>query len=276
MNQIYTELSSSQITDEIGRSQEFVIAERGQIDQIDAAANLAGMVSPQQAAYEFARDPSRQNKRGFYEILRHNDGPDRLAAFRTHMAGRMVIVLKLAHLFPAVVSVDKDQTAAIKLHIFENLWRPGGLTALQRYVLSGTAQAETKGVGEHGRLSDDKVEAEHFLGLLNGAARISEATTWRRGIHPNHSYRGNNSSVPSRLSEATAESPGLIPGGTITTVSFSRLPAPQVIYWHEDLLSERGIETGDQPDALKALQGLGYISLLEQKKDDNLRALLAV
>lgn len=282
MNRSYENLSSSQIIDGIGLGQEFVRAQRGQSDQIDAAANLSRVVSPERAAYEFARDPTRLNSRGFYEILRHNDGSARMTDFKAHMSGRMVIVLKRGQgqpkpqLFPAVVSIESKAQSALKLHIFENPWRPGGLTDLQRYILSGTAQAETTGIGQHGRLSDDKVETEHFLGLLNGAARTSEAKAWKTGIHPNHLYKTSNSSVPSRLSASDPETPGLIPGGHITTVSFNSLPAPQVIYWHEDLTGDKGVETGNQPNALKALQGLGYISLKEQKKVDNLKALLEV
>ena len=274
------ETTVGQIEEGTGELTSFLGSERGGADGWDASINLAKVVSPERAAYEFAADVTRLNQFGYYEILRHDDEVGRVGQFNRFMAGRIVIAPSIRggrmQLFPAVVSLKSiGDPSNLRLHVLEKPLQADGLTEVQRISLSAAAQSETEGIGQHGRVTDDRVEAEHFLTVMRAAIDPVTARVWSSGTHPNHTWR-QQASVLDVVSTPTQQAPSLMPS-RIKTVNFKGgLPTGYRLYWHDSLTSgDKSVETGNRANALVHAQGLGYLTLKDTGNVDNLRRLIA-
>jgi hypothetical protein len=163
--------------------------------------------------------------------------------------------------YPAVVSEDGIQSGSLRLHVLRQPYRQhiGYGTSM---VLSAAGQSETKGVGEHGRKTNDGVEAEHFATLLAAGNDADIQAAWQSGNHANHIWRGKaDNSVTTEVTRRLF-GPG-IPQATIT-ITRQQIEAGQaMLLWHEGMRDEKtGLpETASRDGALVVIQGLGFEAL---------------
>ena len=77
--------------------------------------------------------------------------------------------------YPAVVSEDGIKDNNLRLHVLRQPYRQQ-IRYGAAMVLSAAGQSETKGIGDHGKKSNDGVEAEHFATLLAAGKDVSVQT----------------------------------------------------------------------------------------------------
>jgi hypothetical protein len=178
--------------------------------------------------------------------------------------------------YPAVVSEDGLKSNTLRLHVLQQPYRQQ-----VRYgaamVLSAAGQSETKGIGEHGRKSNDGIEAEHFATLLAAASDEQVQAAWQSGVHVNHMWREQSSnSVTAEVSKRLFG--GAVPQTTITITKEQIEAGQAMVLWHEGMRDDQAgspeVATKDQ--ALVVIQGLGYEALRNHNSRglDNVKRLI--
>lgn len=175
--------------------------------------------------------------------------------------------------YPAVVSEDSITTRALRLHVLHQPYHLRGLGAGAATLLSAAGQSETIGVGEHGRVAGDGVEAEHFATLLTAGSDASVANAWRAGRHVNHEWRERpDNSVSTQLAQLLLGQDARQSTVTVTREQITHGRA--VILWHESLRDDTGKpEAATRQGALVTLQALGHQALTPAGVDDVKRLL---
>ncbi len=179
--------------------------------------------------------------------------------------------------YPAVVSEDGLKSNDIRLHILRQPYRQQVRYGASM-VLSAAGQSETKGIGEHGRKSNDGVEAEHFATLLAAGSDANVQAAWQSGQHVNHTWREQaGNSVTAEVSKRLFGSD--MPQTTVT-ITRQQIEAGQaMLLWHEGMRDEQtgSPETAARDKALVVIQGLGYEALRTRNPQgiDNVKRLIA-
>lgn len=167
-------------------------------------------------------------------------------------------------LFPAVVSEDGLKTDSLRLHVLAQPYR-SQVGAGASVVLSAAGQAETTGIGDHGRTSNDGVEAEHFATLLAAGSDPSVRAAWQSGQHVNHDWRQQaGNSVTTQVSKRLFGND--IPQSTLTITRQQVESGKVQLFWHEGMRDpQTGTpETATKANALVIIQSLGFEALKER------------
>jgi hypothetical protein len=179
--------------------------------------------------------------------------------------------------YPAVVSEDGLKSDNLRLHVLRQPYRQQVRYGASM-VLSAAGQSETKGIGEHGRKSNDGVEAEHFATLLAAGSDASVQAAWQSGQHVNHTWREQaGNSVTAEVSKRLFGSD--MPQTTITITKQQIETGQAMLLWHEGMRDEQtgNPETAARDKALVVIQGLGYEALRTRSPQgiDNVKRLIA-
>lgn len=196
--------------------------------------------------------------------------------------------------YPAIISADKasgqhqcapgcshdhhhHERDEIRLHVLQHKFGfQGALGEGAKTILSAAVQSETEGIGDHGRLDTDGVEAEHFPTLLAISSDPILQARWQAGHHVNHTWREQkDTSVLTQVNHTLLGSE--VPQATISITRSDVEAGKAAIFWHPALEAEHGAETGTKPNALVLVQALGYSSLVGKNPNaiDNVRRILS-
>lgn len=172
---------------------------------------------------------------------------------------------KEASFYPAVVSEDGLKTGDIRMHVFTRPYRKA-IRYATSLILSAAGQSEVRGVGDHDRIEDDGIEAEHFTSKLTAGVNMTVQAAWRSGKHINHTQRRQpNNSVTTEMFDQFFGTD--IPQKTITITRQQVEKGNASLYWHEGV---RDPQTGrplsaTKEKALVIAQSLAFEALREQK-----------
>lgn len=203
-------------------------------------------------------------------------------------------------IYPAVVSPDGLKTPwRMKITTLMNsTYNPHrGLTPDQHFHLSAHAQSETADIGLHGDQQQGipSVDPEHLIALFGVSRDPQDIEQWKRGFHPNHDARQITSALDQSVQKGMYTSRYIDPQTVPITHSlrlsgmfdrpsarwllWSQTPtkleqvSETTILWHEKLVSDTNeplkadfkmaTGAGETQNALQLVQGVGYMSLLE-------------
>lgn len=179
--------------------------------------------------------------------------------------------------YPAVVSEDGLKSDSLRLHVLRQPYRQKVRYGASM-VLSAAGQSETKGVGEHGRKTNDGIEAEHFATLLAAGSDTNVQAAWQAGQHVNHTWREQaGNSVTAEVSKRLF---GADMSQTTVTITRQQIEAGQaMLLWHEGMRDDQtgSPETAARDRALVVIQGLGYEALRTHNPQglDNVKRLIS-
>lgn len=282
MSEIFTQ---TRVEDAIASTNNFLGTERGaSIDGGFAAAQVAERVATvSERAEAVLQSVPHPKLDGLYVPLSKHNASDYPEA-ATVLPGYLVLVpSSLAdptvknEFYPAVVSEDGLKSDNLRLHVLRQPYRQQVRYGASM-VLSAAGQSETEGIGDHGRKSDDGVEAEHFATLLAASSDASVQAAWQSGQHVNHTWREQvDNSVTAEVSRRLFGSD--MPQTTITITRQQIEGGKAMLLWHEGMRDEQTgkPETAARDNALPVIQGLGYEALRSRGPQgiDNVRRLLA-
>lgn len=179
--------------------------------------------------------------------------------------------------YSAVVSEDGLKSDNLRLHVLRRPYRRQ-ISYGASMVLSAAGQSETKGIGDHGRKSNDGVEAEHFATLLAAGSDSKVQAAWQSGQHVNHTWREQaGNSVTAEVSKRLFGSD--IPQTTITITKQQIETGQAMLLWHVGMRDEQtgNPETAARDKALVVIQGLGYEALRARSPQsiDSVKRLIA-
>lgn len=280
MRDVFTQ---TRVDEAIGLANDFLTHERGtQLDGDFAAASVRQHVaSVAEQAEEFLTAIPYPNQQGLYVPL---------SKLNAHMFSKAVAVLpghivlvtpqlvgeQGSSFYPAVVSEDGTKTGMLRLHVMHRPFRQK-LGRAAATFLSSAGQSETSGIGQHGRLPSDGVEAEHFATLLTAGSDPDVGDRWLAGEHVNHTWRKSpNDSVTSRVNNMLLDEN--TPQSTVTLTQQQFKLGKAILLWHEALRNANNKpETATRSNALLVVQGLGFEALKTRspKSLDTLKRLLA-
>lgn len=277
-------ITQTRVEDAIDRTNAFLSAERGaSIDGDFAGRQIAERVATvQERAEAVLQSVPHPKHDGFYVPLSKYNA-NSYAEVAAVLPGYLVLVPSTlvergtSVFYPAVVSEDGLKTKQIRLHVLKQPYRQQvGYGASM--ILSAAGQSETKGVGEHGRSSNDGVEAEHFATLLAAGSDANVQAAWQSGQHVNHTWREQaGNSVTAEVSKRLFGSD--IPQTTITITKQQIETGQAMLLWHEGMRDrQKGKpETATKDKALVVIQGLGYEALRTHNPQgiDNVKRLIA-
>jgi len=261
-------ITQTRVEDAIAQTNEFLSTERGaSIDGDFAGQQIAERVATvQERAETVLRSVPHPRFDGLYVPLsKHNAHAFNEVA--ATLPGYLVLVPSAAveqgtsFFYPAVVSEDGLKTGNLRLHVLKQPYRQQVQYGASM-VLSAAGQSETKGIGEHGRKSNDSVEAEHFSTLLAAGSDPKVQAAWQSGQHVNHSWRTQSgNSVTAEVAKRLFGSD--IPQTTITITKQQIQAGQAMLLWHEGMRDgQTGLpETAAKDKALVIMQSLGYQAL---------------
>lgn len=283
MTEIATKM---QIEDSVASANTFLQSQRdSSLDGSFAADQITGrVVSVAERAAAFLRAVEYKNMPGLYGVIGQTNAAQYEEAVVT-LPGYMVLVPsaladlgnRASQLLPAVVSEDGIKNNHLRLHVLMQPYRQQ-LRYGASLLLSAAGQSETAGIGEHGRRSDDGLEAEHFATLLTVGADPALQAGWQMGQHINHAWRtADSQSVSSQVSSRLFDS-----GMQQKTITISKAQVEAgkaMLFWHDGLTDAQTgkPEAATRSDALVVLQALGFEALRQREPSavDNLKRLLA-
>ncbi|MDB5169826.1 MAG: hypothetical protein JWN82_222 [Candidatus Saccharibacteria bacterium] len=281
MTEVFTQ---SHAEDAIARTNDFLLQERDTgLDGDFASQQVAGRVeSVRDRARDLLESVPHPKLDGLYiPLSKHNAG--RFDEAATVLPGYLVLVPSAmvetgtSVFYPAVVSEDGFKHNALRLHVLKQPYRQQ-----VRYgasvILSAAGQAETAGIGDHGRQSNDGVEVEHFATLLAAGSDPAVQQAWRSGEHVNHAWRQQrSSSVTTEVSNRLFGND--IPQATITISKQQIEEGSAMLLWHRGMQDEQSgqPESATQHNALLVVQGLGFeaLSNANPRGIDDIRRLIA-
>jgi hypothetical protein len=260
-------ITQTRVEDAVANANDFLTTERGaNLDGDFASTQVAERVtSVQERAQDLLEAFPYPGLDGLFVPLSQHNSSDYSEAVAV-LPGYLVLVPSTlvekgpAHFYPAVVSEDGLKTSELRLHVLKQPYKQQ-IRYGASMVLSAAGQSETKGVGDHGRKTNDGVEAEHFSTLLAAGSDQAVQTAWVNGQHVNHSWRqqpGNSvtAEVSSRLFGQD------IPQTTITITREQVETGKAMLMWHEGMRNEQNVaETATRDNALVVIQGLGFEAL---------------
>ncbi len=281
MSEIITQM---RVEEAIASTNDFLNAERGaSIDGDFAGRQVAERVATvQERAEAVLQSVPHPKLDGLYVPLSMHNATDFSEAAAV-LPGYLVLVPSAlvergtSVFYPAVVSEDGLKTSDIRLHVLRQPYRQQVRYGASM-VLSAAGQSETKGIGDHGRKSNDGVEAEHFATLLAAGSDANVQAAWQSGQHVNHTWReqaGNSvtAEVFKRLFGPD------MPQTTITITKQQIETGQAMLLWHEGMRDEQtgNPETAARDKALVVIQGLGYEALRTRSPQgiDNVKRLIA-
>ena len=276
-------LTQSKAEDAISITQDFLQEERGvSIDGEFASFQVAERITTigDRAETVLTNTPHPSLEGLYVPLSKHNsDTYDEAVAV---LPGHIVLVPSAlvekgtSFLYPAVVSEDGLKTQTIRLHVLKQPYNQK-IQYGAAMVLSAAGQSETKGVGVHGKKSNDGIEAEHFATLLAAGSDKTVQEAWKAGVHINHTWREKDSN--SVITEVSSRLFGKdIPQHTITLTKNQIESGRAMLLWHEGMRNEAGDpETATQAKALVVIQSLGFEALRASSPDsiDNVKALIS-
>lgn len=270
--------------DAIAKTNAFLAAERGVAIDGGFAGNqiTERTTAAQERAQAILYSVPHPNLDGLYVPLsKHN--ANRYDEAATVLPGYLVLVPSAlvergtSVFYPAVVSEDGLKNQELRLHVLRQPYNRGiGYGASM--VLSAAGQSETRGIGDHGRITSDGVEAEHFATLLAAGSDPAVQSAWQSGRHINHQWREQSAnSVTAEVSKRLFGQE--IPQATITVTRQQIEKGQAMLLWHEGMRdSQTGRpETATKDMALVVIQGLGYEALRAHSPQgiDNVKRLIA-
>jgi hypothetical protein len=222
-----------------------------------------------------------------YYALSFGTTPESFRTQTARLAGMIVLApymrnnRVLAHpetrrpiLVPSVISPEAHTSPGImKLSSVREPYNGRGISRETWLQLSAAAQVETPGIGRE-RTDNIGAEAEHFLTIMSAAIDPATELLWRRsqtpgGSHPNHSWRETGNVV------GAVGQRGLYQKPLTTHIFRGSLPRSVQLLWHVGLQNEAGQAlAADQPEALRLMQGLGYLTLMDNHRLDTVKRLL--
>lgn len=266
-------ITQTRVEDAVAHTTDFLHKERGaQIDGDYASRQLRQRIATtQERAGAFLMAVPRPRGNGFYAPLsRYNANQFQEAV--TSLPGYFVLVPSAlvergpSAFYPAVVSEDGLMSQSLRLHVLHQAYhcQIGRATGV---VLSSAGQAETKGIGEHGRQSHDGVEAEHFATLLTISGNPTLLTGWRNGEHINHRWRqAPRQSITGQLTNTLLHTDVRQSTLTLRQQDFEHNRA--MLLWHEGMRDTNGnAAAATYPGALVVIQSLGYEALSQSQPD---------
>lgn len=263
-------ITQTKVEDAVAHAETFLGVERGlHIDGDFAGQQIADRIATvKDRAEEMLYSIPHPQLKGLYIPLSAYNAAyfDEAAAV---LPGYMVLIPSVlvdkgtSVFYPAVVSEDGLKSDALRLHVLRQPYRQQigyGMSV----VLSAAGQSETSGIGDHGRKSNDGIEAEHFNTLLVAGIDADIATAWQSQIHSNHVWRNQaNNSVTTEVSRRLFGAD--IPQSTVTITREQIASGNAMLLWHEGMRD--GVsgqpETAAQDNALVVIQALGYEALRE-------------
>lgn len=276
-------ITQSQIEDAVDTASSFITQERGtSLDGSFASTYMREKItSTAELAEQLLTETPHPSLPGLYVPL--HSGTQQQFEESLHVLPGHIVLLPSAFVdrkdsafYPAIVSEDSIAHNALRLHVLRQPYKKQ-LLGSSRTILSGAAQAETKGVGSHGRTANDGVEAEHFTALMTISSSEQSITNWANGYHVNHGWRsGKQTSVTSEMHRQIFEDE--IPQTTITITKQDILNKRAAVYWHESLRGTDGKpEHGSTTDALIIIQALGFQALKEKRPRalDSIKTMIA-
>lgn len=260
-------ITPTRIEDAIDSVHTFISKERGSdLDGGFASTQLhERILSTSELAEQLFTETPHPNFPGLYVLL-HNKIDQEFNEALHVLPGHILLLPSItvdkkdSSFYPAVVSEDSVSLGALRLHVLCQPYKKT-LTTGARTILSGAAQAETKGIGNHNRTANDSIEAEHFTALLTISGNDTLASKWVDGDHVNHAWRQNkNTSVTSEMHKNIFGNE--IPQTTITITQQDIINGKAALFWHESLRghNDRPEHAGKQ-DALIMVQALGFQAL---------------
>lgn len=277
-------ITSTQIEDAIASTSAFLDKERGaDIDGDFAGRQIAERIATvSERAEAVLQSVPHPKLDGLYVPLsKHNAAA--YAEASMVLPGYLVLVPSTlvdrgtSAFYPAVVSEDGLKNESLRLHVLKQPYRQQ-VSYGTSVVLSAAGQSETKGIGEHGRKSNNSVEAEHFATLLAAGNDTKVQTAWQSGQHVNHAWREQTgNSVTAEVSKRLFGSD--IPQTTITITKQQIETGHAMLLWHEGMRDQHtgSPETATRDKALVVIQGLGYEALRSQNPQgiDTVKRLIA-
>ena len=279
-----SEITQTRVEDAVATTNHFLESQRGaSLDGDFASTQIAELTrSMAEQAEDLLTTVPHPQARDFYVPLSKHNSQKYAEAVAT-LAGYLVLVPSslvepnTAAFYPAVVSEDGIKNQSLRLHVLKQPYRQQILYGAS-VVLSAAGQSETKGIGDHGRKTNDSVEAEHFATLLAAGSDQSVQSAWLAGNHVNHHWRSQgNSSVTSQVSNRLFGKE--IPQETITITKRQIEDGKAMLLWHEGMRDEQGKpEVAAKPGALVVMQGLGFEALRQSRPQgvDDIKRILAV
>lgn len=261
-------LTQSRIEDAVASTSSFLNYERGtEIDGDFASHNVSErIISVEERANELLKSNPHPKYDGYFVPLSKYNS-EKYNEIVSVMPGYYVLVPSAmvergtSFFYPAVVSEDGLKSDSLRLHVLKQPYRQE-INYGSNVILSAAGQSETKGIGEHGRKSNDGVEAEHFVTLLAAGSDQSVQTAWQTGEHINHKWRENNNT--SVLTEANNRLFGEDISQSTITITKSQIENGQaILLWHKGLINEQSgrPETATKENALVIVQSLGFEAL---------------
>jgi hypothetical protein len=276
-------ITQSRVEDAIASTSAFLVTERGvSIDGDFAGHQVAERVATVKARAEAVlHSIPHPRLDGLYVPLSKYNATD-YAEVTAVLPGYLVLVPSTlierdtSVFYPAVVSEDGLKSAQLRLHVLRQPYRQQ-IRYGTSMILSAAGQSETKGIGEHGRKSNDGIEAEHFTTLLAAGSDANVQAAWQSGRHVNHAWRKQSSnSVTAEVSKRLFGSD--IPQTTITITKQQIETGQAMLLWHEGMRDEQtgDPETAARDKALVVIQGLGYEALRTRNPQgiDNVKRLI--
>jgi hypothetical protein len=277
-------ITQSRVEDAIANTNVFLEKERGaSIDGDFAGQQIAERVATvRERAEAVLCSVPHPNLNGLFVPLgMHNANTYSEAA--SVLPGYLVLVPSAlvergtSFFYPAVVSEDGLKSGNLRLHVLRQPYRQQ-VSYGASMVLSAAGQLETKGIGDHGRKSNDGVEAEHFATLLAAGSDTNVQNAWQSGQHVNHTWREQtDNSVTAEVSKRLFGSD--ISQATITITKHQIETGQAMLFWHEGMRDEQTgyPDTAAKDKALVVIQGLGYEALRTRNPQaiDNVKRLIA-
>jgi len=277
-------ITQTRIEDAVAHADAFLNTERGTgIDGDFASRQIAErVVSVQERAEALLFSVPHPKFDGLYVPLsKHN--ANRYDEATTVLPGYMVLVPSAlvetgtSVFYPAVISEDGLKTQDLRLHVLRQPYRQQ-IRYGAAMVLSAAGQSETEGVGDHGRKTNDGIEAEHFATLLAAGGDLAVQSAWKSGRHVNHTWRQQTgNSVTTEVSKRLFGTE--IPQTTLTITRQQVERGQAMLLWHEGMRNQTTgqPEAGSEDKALIVIQSLGYEALRTRNPRglDNLKRLIA-
>lgn len=264
-------ITPGRIEDAIDATNSFISQQRGApLDGGFAGQQLHERIrSTAERAQQLLTETAHPNHSGLYVPL-HSKNEHRFSEAMNVLPGHIVLLPSRtidkqgSAFYPAVVSEDSLAHNALRLHVIRQPYQQK-LLGSTRTLLSGAAQAETAGIGNHGRTPTDGVEAEHFTTLLTISGNERMRSQWASGNHINHTWRQHEqTSVTSEMHRQLFSDE--IPQTTITISQQDIASGTTALFWHDSLRDDNGYpEHAGKQDALIIVQALGFQALKDKR-----------